>query len=176
MEKFSKQKIETLCMGKFLALRKQGPWEYAERVNSSGAAIIVAVTPEHKLLLVEQYRIPVHCRTMEMPAGITGDDPEKTEEQLEAARRELLEETGFEAAEIRPLIRGAASSGLSSEVVTFFRASNLRRVHAGGGVEHEEITVHEVPLSAVEDFLAEKEKNGVLIDPKIYAGLYFLRV
>ena len=60
----------TLYAGKFLALVKEGHWEYADRTNATGAAIIVAVTDEQKLLLVEQYRIPVHVRTIELPAGI----------------------------------------------------------------------------------------------------------
>ena len=83
----------TLHKGRFLALVKEGHWEYADRTNSTGAAIIVAVTEERKLLLVEQYRIPVHARTIELPAGIIGDEPGNGDEvHAEAARRELLEE------------------------------------------------------------------------------------
>ena len=70
----SAQKI-TLHAGKFLALVKEGRWEYVDRLGATGAAIVVAVTSERKLLLVEQYRIPVHARTIELPAGIIGDDP-----------------------------------------------------------------------------------------------------
>src|SRR4051794_7804257 len=93
----------TLHTGKFLALVKEGQWEYAERTNATGAAIIVAVTDEQKLLLVEQYRIPVHVRTIELPAGIIGDDPGNGDEaHAEAARRELAEETGYEAGHIEP--------------------------------------------------------------------------
>jgi len=47
-------------------------------------------------------------------------------------------------------------------------------VHAGGGVGHENITVHEVPLSEVHDWLAAKASEGLLIEPKVYAGLYFI--
>src|SRR5580658_10295948 len=88
----------TLPTGKFLALRQEGHWEYVDRVNATGAAIILAVTAEQKILLVEQYRIPLHARTVELPAGIIGDEPgEANESQAEAARRELLEETGYAA-------------------------------------------------------------------------------
>jgi len=166
----------TLCTGKFLALIKEGRWEYVDRVNATGASIIVAVTDDRKILLVEQYRIPVHARTIELPAGIAGDEPECGGEcDTSAARRELLEETGYEAGSMEPLATGAASSGITSEVVTFFRASNLRRVHAGGGVAHEEITVHEVPLTEVDEWLAAKARSGVLVDPKLYAGLYLAK-
>lgn len=165
----------TLHAGKFLALVKEGHWEYAERTNATGASLIVAVTEEKKLLLVEQYRIPVHSRTIELPAGIIGDEPGNANEvQADAARRELIEETGYDAAHMEALTHGPASSGLTSETVTLFLATGLRRVGAGGGVAHEDITVHEVPLSEVHGWLEVKANTGVLVDPKIYAGLYFI--
>jgi 8-oxo-dGTP pyrophosphatase MutT (NUDIX family) len=93
----------TLHTGRFLALVKEGQWEYADRVNATGAALIVAVTPENKVLLVEQYRIPVHARTVELPAGIIGDEPGNTHESnAAAARRELQEETGYTADRTAP--------------------------------------------------------------------------
>ncbi|HWF19888.1 MAG TPA: NUDIX hydrolase [Verrucomicrobiae bacterium] len=165
----------TLYAGRFLALIKEGHWEYAERVNATGAAIIVAVTDEQKLLLVEQFRIPVHSRTIELPAGIIGDEPGAGDEPVaHAANRELIEETGYSAAQMELLMHGPASSGLTSETVSLFRATGLRRVGKGGGIEHEQITVHEVPLDKADGWLVDKAKTGVMIDPKIYAGLYFL--
>ncbi len=161
--------------GKFLALVKEGHWEYAHRTNATGAAIIVAVTDEQKLLLVEQYRIPVHARTIELPAGIIGDEPGSSDEaHAEAARRELVEETGYEAGHIEALTHGPASGGLASETVTLFLATKLRRVSAGGGVAHEDITVHEVSLREIDVWLEAKAKAGCLVDPKVYAGLYFI--
>ena len=79
----------------------------------------------------------------------------------DAAHRELLEETGYATERIETLATGPASSG-------------LKCVHAGGGVGHENITVHEVPLSEVHDWLAAKASEGLLIEPKVYAGLYFI--
>lgn len=162
-----------LYKGKYLALVKEGHWEYADRVGATGAAIIVAVTPNQKLLVVEQHRLPVHSRTIELPAGITGDEGEG-ESDAEAAKRELLEETGYEAARIEPLMTGPASSGLTSETVTLFLATDLKRVHAGGGIANEKITVHEAPLNDIDAWLEKKRAEGCLIDPKLYAGLYFL--
>jgi len=165
----------TLHSGEFLALVREGHWEYVERVKATGAAIIVAVTEEAKVLLVEQYRIPCHARTIEMPAGLIGDETGTSDEpHAEAARRELLEETGYEAGHMEVLTSGPASGGLAGEIVTLYRATHLHRVSAGGGVEHEDITVHEVPLAEVDTWLAARAKAGVLVDPKIYAGLYFI--
>ena len=165
----------TLYTGKFLALIKEGHWEYAHRTNATGAAIIAAVTVDQKLLLVEQYRIPVHTRTIELPAGIIGDDPGGADEaQAEAARRELIEETGFAAGKIQQVSYGASSAGLGSEIVTLFLATELKRVGAGGGVAHEDIVVHEVPLAEIVPWLEAKAKTGVLVDPKVYAGLFFI--
>jgi ADP-ribose pyrophosphatase len=166
----------TLHSSQFLALIREGHWEYVNRVNATGAAIIVAVTPEAKILLVEQYRIPVHARTIELPAGIIGDEPgAQNESQAEAARRELLEETGYSAGRIEPMTTGPACSGITSERVTLFRASDLHRAGQGGGVAHEDITVHEVPLAEIAAWLEAKAKTGVLIDPKVYTGLFFLK-
>jgi ADP-ribose pyrophosphatase len=135
----------------------------------------VAVTDEQKLLLVEQYRIPVHARTIELPAGIVGDEPGAANESMaEAAKRELLEETGYAAETMEALMAGPSSSGLTSEMVTLLRASGLKRVHKGGGVAHENIIVHEVPLGKVREWLAKRAAEGLLIEPKVYAGLYFL--
>jgi ADP-ribose pyrophosphatase len=167
---------EVLHEGRFLRLLRQGHWEYANRINASGAAVILAVTDQEKLLLVEQYRIPCGARTIELPAGIVGDEPDAQHEaDSEAARRELLEETGYAADRLELLAQGPASSGLASEIVTLFRAVGLRRAGPGGGDRHEDITVHEVPLGEVRAWLEAKARAGVLIDPKIFAGLYFLR-
>ena len=165
----------TLYSSKFLNLIQEGHWDYVERVNATGAALIVAVTPEEKILLVEQYRIPVHVRTIELPAGIIGDEPCNVDEShAGAARRELLEETGYAAGQIEAVTTGAACSGITSERVTLFRATELRRVGQGGGVGKEDITVHEVPLREVLPWLEARAKSGILIDPKVYTGLFFL--
>jgi len=164
-----------LHTGKFLTLIKAGHWEYVDRVNATGAAIIIGVTTEQKVLLVEQYRIPVHARTIELPAGIIGDEPGDTHESsAAAARRELLEETGYAAGRIEAVTTGPSCSGITSERVTLFRAFDLNCAGKGGGVAHEDITVHEIPLAEVVTWLEAKAKTGVLIDPKVYAGLFFI--
>jgi ADP-ribose pyrophosphatase len=166
----------TLHTGKFLTLIKEGHWEYVDRIHATGSCLILAVTVDQKILLVEQYRIPVHARTIELPAGIIGDEPGgSNESQVAAARRELLEETGYAAERMEPLTMGAACSGITSERMTLFRASGLSRVGQGGGVAQEDIVVHEVPLAEVTTWLRKKAETGILIDPKVYAGLFFAK-
>jgi ADP-ribose pyrophosphatase len=161
--------------GKFLRVLKSGRWEYVDRRNCSGGVAIVAVTEEGKLILTEQHRIPLGARVIELPAGMTADSPETAGEAAEAAaRRELVEETGYEAEEMECLTSGPPSAGLASEVITFFQARGLRRVGTGGGHGHEEIVVHEIAVREVDRWLKDRAAAGLLIDPKVYAGLYFL--
>ena len=166
---------ETLCNGKWLRLKRRGRWEFAERVNAGGGVIIVAVTPDDKLLLVEQYRAAIERKTIEMPAGLVGDLAESADEHaIEAADRELLEETGYCAGRIEFLMAGPSSSGMSNEIIAFVRAHGLVRVHAGGGDEGENITVHEIPRADAAAWLHAKMLDGYSIDPKLYAGLWFI--
>lgn len=92
-----------------------------------------------------------------------------------AAGRELVEETGYEASAIEFMTRGPSSPGLSSECLAIYLATGLRRVGPGGGVEGEQITVHEIALSEADAWLAARAAEGVQIDLKVYAGLYFAR-
>ena len=117
---------ETLCNGQWLRLKRRGRWEFAERVNAGGGVIIVAVTPEDRILLVEQYRAAIESKTIEMPAGLVGDLAHAADEHaVEAAQRELLEETGYDAGRIEFLMAGPSSSGMSNEIMAFVRAYDL---------------------------------------------------
>ena len=170
-----KPRKELLHQGRFLEMFKLGGWEYAERVGSSGVVVILAVTDETELVLVEQHRVPVGARVSELPAGLAGDLPGARDEDFrEAARRELLEETGYEAESIEFLCEGPPSAGLTSEIQTLLRATGLRKTGPGGGDESEDITVHAISLDQLDAWLTAAVERGCLIDPKIYAGLYFL--
>lgn len=164
--------VVVLHEGRFLRFLKRGTWEYAERSARAIGVVLIAVTPEGKLLLVEQYRAPVDAPVIELPAGLAGDIQGQEDESLvEAARRELVEETGWDAGHLTELARGPISPGLSNEIVSYIRASDLRRVGDGGGDEEEEIIVHEVPLGEIEGWLRRMEERGRLVDPKVFAGI-----
>lgn len=165
---------EVLGEGRFLRLLRRRGWELVERPGVHGIVVLVAVTPDAELLLVEQHREAMRGTVIELPAGLAGDEPDSAGESLEqAATRELREETGWEAASWERLSAGPPSSGLSTEVVTLLRAHGLVKRDAGGGAGSERITVHTVPLRDAPAWLRDREAAGTLVDPKVWAGLWF---
>ena len=165
---------EVVWQGKYQRMMVRGTWEYVERAHAGGlAAIIIAVTPDDEVLFVEQYRVPLGARTIEMPAGLVGDD--RAEDTLaEAARRELIEETGWSPGRVDVLLVGPTSSGMSNERIAFVRALDLTRVGDGGGVDNEDITVHRVPRADAPAWLMRKHAEGFELDLKLWAGLWMI--
>jgi ADP-ribose diphosphatase len=164
-----------LAQGRFLTVLDDAGWEYVTRHGVSGVVVLVAITPDRELVLVEQHRRAVGKAVIELPAGLVGDIPgQEAESLVVAAQRELVEETGFEAREMIELEAGPIAVGVSDEIVTFFEARDVRRVGPGGGDDSEDITVHLAPLATLEAFLDEKRAAGLGVDPKIYAGLYLV--
>ncbi len=156
---------ETPWQGKYIKVRKQGTWEWVSRTRGVSAAVILAVDEGH-VLLVEQFRVPLGRKCLELPAGLIGDEQEG-EDVHEAAMRELEEETGYRAVRMVELGRFHASPGMSSEGFTLLRAEDLTKVSDGGGVGSEEILVHRVPLEQVPSFVARKRAEGLAMDVKL---------
>jgi ADP-ribose pyrophosphatase len=156
---------ETSWQGRYIQVHKCGTWEWVSRTRGVTAAVMLAIDEGH-VILVEQHRVPLGRRCLELPAGLVGD--EKEGEDIEsAAIRELEEETGYRAGHVVELGRFHASPGMSSEGFTLFRADGLKKTGEGGGVEHEEIAVHRVKLAEVPAFVERKRGEGAAIDVKL---------
>lgn len=163
--------VELMWEGHFVRALRRGKWEYASRARNIGAVVILA-EHEGKLILVDQPRVPLDCRCIELPAGLVGDnDPNATIE--ETAIKELEEETGFTAERVERLGEFYSSPGMLSEGFTLVRAHGLRRIGPGGGDENEDINVHLVPRDEIPDFLEQKRAEGFGMDTKLLALLNF---
>lgn len=168
--------VEIKWEGKYITVRQQGTWEYVSRSRGIRAAVILAIDESAAqgphLILVEQYRVPLGRRSLELPAGLVGDsDSPAGEEAAMAAIRELEEETGYRAETMVDLGDYYSSPGMVSESFSLFRARGLSRVHDGGGVEGENIIVHRVPVKDIADYVAARRAEGMAIDVKLLIAL-----
>ena len=75
-----------LAEGRYLRMVTENGWEYAERSRGLEAVAIIAVTTGGELILTEQYRVPLKCNVIDLPAGLVGDE--------EAAKIRLLQRSG----------------------------------------------------------------------------------
>jgi ADP-ribose pyrophosphatase len=162
--------------GRYLSLLERDHWEFVSRSNASAVVVLIPVTDQNELVFVEQFRRPVNARVIELPAGLVGDHADPDESILDAAARELEEETGFRATRLEFIMTCPSSAGISDEMVSFVKASGLERVGAGGGDESEDIEVHVIPLDQADSWLQEQQANGKPMDPKIFACLHWLNV
>ena len=156
---------ETVWTGKYIVTKRRGTWEYVGRARGIGAAVILAVEDGH-VLLVEQWRVPLQRRCLELPAGLVGDETEG-EDVASSAARELEEETGWRADRIEIVGEFASSPGMVSETFTLVRATGLTKVGDGGGVPGEDITMHRIALQDISSFVGAKRATGVAIDVKL---------
>ena len=159
---------ETMWQGRFVTARRRGRWEYASRSRGIRAAAIVAIDDDDHVILVSQYRVPLGRICLEIPAGLIGDDDDKTGESDErAASRELEEETGYRAARMENLGEFYSSPGMVSESFSLMRAHGLTKVSEGGGTESEDIIVHRVPRRELPEFVARWRAMGHGVDVRI---------
>ncbi len=163
--------------GRYLEYRETDKgWEYVVRPNAKGCVAILAITDDRRVVLTEQYRPPVAKNVIELPAGLAGDIPLQEDEPLEtAARRELKEETGYEAKSWVRLTEGPSSAGLTTETNTIFQATELTKMTEGGGTASEDIRVHLVDLGDIPTWCADRQAEGKMVDFKIFAALYLSR-
>ncbi|HYH07275.1 MAG TPA: NUDIX hydrolase [Thermoanaerobaculia bacterium] len=165
--------MKTVFEGDHLLVLEEDGWQFVERKKGKSAVAVIAQTEDGSVILTEQLRRPVGKRVIDWPAGLVGD--EGTNDPAKTAKKELEEETGFVCDSVELLAGGPSSPGITSETVSFYRAHGVRRQGEGGGVGGEDIEVHVVPREGLESWLRKKEKGGVLLDLKLWGGLYFLR-
>ena len=162
---------ELMWSGDYVRALRKGRWEYVSRTNGIRAVVILAEY-EGRMILIDQPRIAVGGRCLELPAGLVGDiDPEATVEGT--AVKELEEETGFTATRIERLGDFHSSPGMLSEGFTLVRAHGVRRSGEGGGDEHEDINVHLVRREEIPAFVQRKREEGMAIDTKLLIFLNF---
>jgi len=139
-----------------------GHHAWREYVVHPGAVMIMAFVDEETILLERQFRYPKHRHFIELPAGKL----EAGEEPLATAKRELIEECGFEAAEWWQIARLTPSIGYSDEVIYLYGARGLTHVGAKLDVgEHLETLA--VPLDEALAWV----RDGIITDTKTAFGL-----
>ena len=162
------QRPEVMWDGRFITAVRDGRWEYVRRARGIRAVVILAETEAGEVVLIEQHRVPIGGRCLELPAGLIGDGDGGEGDTVEAAAaRELVEETGYRPERVERLGEFFSSPGMVSEGFTLVRASGLTRVGEGGGIDGEDIVVHHVPRDAIAEFVAAKRAEGVGIDVKL---------
>ena len=154
-----------MWQGRFITAKTRGKWEYVSRARGIKAAVILAMEGDH-VLLVEQYRVPLGARCIELPAGLIGDH-DAGEDTLVSAARELEEETGYRADHLEIVGEFFSSPGMVSESFSLVRARGLTKISEGGGVDGENIIVHRVALTDLPLFVQEKRTEGCVMDVKL---------
>lgn len=147
-------------------------WEALERVGIGGIVVMVAVTPDHNVVLARQFRPPMGRDVLELPAGLV----EPGESMDVAAKRELIEETGWSAGKIEFLAEGPISTGASTEALRAYLCTDLVQVGKNGGDDNELIEVIEVPIGKVQGFLRAAQLNGTLVDLKVFGLVELARI
>lgn len=163
------QPEELMWTGKFITAKRRGRWEYVGRARGIRAAVIVAIEDAadgRHILLVDQFRVPLGRRCIELPAGLVGDE-EAGEDAAIAAARELEEETGYRPGRLADLGEFFSSPGMVSESFTLFRAYDLVKTGHGGGIGDEDIRVHRVPLKGIAAAISAWREEGFAIDVKL---------
>jgi ADP-ribose pyrophosphatase len=136
-------------------------------VHHRGSAVMMAMDERNRVLMVRQYRLPARQSIWELPAGKLDEG----ETPLQAARRELLEETGCTARRWQKLVSYYASPGFLSEKMTIFLATGLKHGKATP-MEDERIECRWFTVKELEDWV----RRGKIVDGKTMAALLALRL
>ncbi len=136
-----------------------------EYIVHPGAVVILPVFENGDILLERQHRYPLHRDFIEFPAGKIDAD----EDDLNCGKRELLEETGYEANDWMHVTTLYPCIGYANERLEFYRAQQL--VHVGHARDADEfMEVMRIPFGEAMDWL----KRGKICETKTVVGLFWL--
>ena len=138
-------------------------WDFVHH-KKGGGACTVPVLPDGRILMIRQYRPSVERETLELPAGARN---RSDEDPMEAAVRELAEETGYQAGRVRFLTRLKTAVAWCDEETFVYLAEDLTPAAGQHLDEAEEIGVEAHSLSELLDLIFE----GRLQDAKTVAGI-----
>ena len=137
------------------------------RIDHPEASAIIPFVSDEEILMVRQYRYALGQETLEIPAGKL--DPGENPDQC--IRRELLEETGYEAGTIRRVCTYAPALGYSNELIHIYSGYQLRK--ADSVIDQREIAaVEKIPVQKLKQMI----KEGLILDGKTLLGLSLLRI
>lgn len=137
------------------------------RMDHPEAAAIIPFVSDREILMVRQFRYALGRETLEIPAGKL--DPGETPEQC--IRRELLEETGYEAGKIEWVYTYAPALGYSNELIHIYSGHELRK--AGTAIDEKEISsVEKISMEELKSMIRKK----LVVDGKTLLGLSWLRM
>lgn len=138
---------------------------YREHVLAGSAAIIVPVTNDNKFIMIQEPRTPIGKTILAFPAGML----EEGEKEETAAVRELEEETGYYAKNIKKLRQVYPAVGYSDEKITIFLAQDLTKTKRHLD-ETEDINVVEIEVAKVKEML---DNNEIITSSEVVALLHY---
>lgn len=172
-------KTETVLNGNYLTFKRKhfqaingrkSSWEYIEKKDAEQLFVSVfALTDKKEVILERIFRVPFEKFFIELPSGARD---RKGEKEIETAKREFLEETGYKIKKIMPVLRGKITSLSNEEAILYF-ASEIEFTGKTYKEDVEEIEIIKVPLSKLVDFVLNPPKN-TKIDIKILSILPIL--
>ena len=143
------------------------------RNNVSGIVSVLPVTEKGEVILIRQFRIPLVREVIEQPAGLN-DVPGQSD--LDAAKRELLEETGYASEDFEYMLSVPTSSGLTNETISCYIARNCKKISDILSLDaSESITVFTLPIDTAFEHLSEEARKGNLVDPKVFMMIAWYR-
>ncbi|MCD6130095.1 MAG: NUDIX hydrolase [Deltaproteobacteria bacterium] len=151
---------------------KQHVWETVERKNiyGEGAVVIVALTKNREIILEKNWRVPLESFIIQFPAGLTD---KKGETKEEAAKRELLEETGYRAEKLIPIISVPLCPALTATKATYFFAPVVEFAGKQKTENTEKIKVLKIPTEKIDDFLLNLPQDTE-VDIRVLGMLWVL--